>query len=147
MRKASKIAGALCLLSVLAWPSPARGQAADTVYVGSRHSAFAAGFLEFVFPTAGFAYAGDWTRGFLPNAVRIGSGIAFDVSYDEATYECDDACTVWAVGFLAATVWAIVGAVRTAHDYNETIRTQPPSSLLLEPSPGGGWSVGLRLRR
>ena len=33
------------------------------------HSPVAAGLIEWLIPTAGFAYGGDWTRGFLPNAL------------------------------------------------------------------------------
>jgi hypothetical protein len=39
----------------------------------SERSPVLAGALELFVPTAGFAYAGDWERGLLPNAVRIGS--------------------------------------------------------------------------
>jgi hypothetical protein len=32
----------------------------------------AAALLEAVIPTAGFAYGGEWRRGLLPNALRVG---------------------------------------------------------------------------
>ena len=121
-------------------------QSTDTVYVGSQHSAFAAGAIEFFVPTAGFAYGGNWTRGFLPNAFRIGSFIGFGATYDEPNDKCSSACTVWSLGVLATTVWAIVGAVNTAKDHNEMVR-EPSSLFLLEPAPGGGVSFGVRLRR
>lgn len=132
---------------ILVVPGATAGQAADTVYVGSRHSPTASGLLELIFPTAGFAYAGDWTRGFLPNAFRIAATIGFGVTADgpsEDVCEEDDACRVWAVAVIATTVWSIVGAVQTAHDHNASVR-QVESRLLLEPSPAGGFSVGFRL--
>jgi hypothetical protein len=125
-------------------PASARAQVGDTVYVGLEHSPTASALLEFVFPTAGFAYAGDWHRGFLPNAFRIAATIG--VAAQESGDECEDECAVWAVALLGTTVWAMVEAVRTAKDYNAVIR-EPASLLLVEPGPYGGVSMGLRLTR
>jgi hypothetical protein len=143
MRRHLLIAVALAGLT----PHAASAQAADTVRVGSTHSALAAGLLEVVFPTAGFAYAGDWKRGFLPNAFRVGASIGFGVTADgpsDDVCEGDGTCTAFAVAVLATTVWAIVGAVQTAHDYNATI-VQRESRVYIEPSALGGVSVGFRL--
>lgn len=131
---------------VVALPATAEGQAADTVFVGTEHSPWTSGFLEFVFPTAGFAYAGDWKRGLLPNAFRVGALIGFAETYDDATDTCEDDCTAWSIALLATTVWAIVGAAQTATDYNAAVR-EPSSTLLVEPSSWGGLSVGLRIAR
>ncbi len=139
----------LVLLVTAAMAEPALAQATDTVVVGTRHSPVASGLLEFVFPTAGFAYAGDWTRGFLPNALRIGTAIGFGVTGDgpeDDVCEGEGACQVWAIAFLSATVWSIVGAVQTANDHNRDI-SELESSLYVAPSPVGGVSVGFRLTR
>src|SRR5688572_13471223 len=113
---------AVVVAAASASPTTVAGQAADTVYVGSTHSPTASGIIEFLVPTAGFAYAGDWTRGFLPNAFRIATSIGFGVTSDgpqNDVCENDTACTIWGVAALATTVWAIVGAVNTAKDHNE----------------------------
>lgn len=60
------------LLAVV--PSVAEGQPADTVFVGTQHSPWTGGLLEFAFPTAGFAYAGDWSR------LREPRGLVFEPS-------------------------------------------------------------------
>jgi hypothetical protein len=135
----------LTVVMTLAWGQGASGQASDTVYVGSHHNPVTAGVLEFFsFPTAGFAYAGDWSRGLLPNAFRLGSGIAFAATYDDGGDECDDACALWAIAFLGSTIWATVEAANTAKDYNARMR-EPRELVLIEPSPAGGLSLGVRL--
>lgn len=121
-------------------PDAAEGQSpvADTVFVGTHHSPWTSGLLELGFPTAGFAYAGDWSRGFLPNALRIGSIIALGVDEEP----CEEACEAWALAYLGATIWAMIGAVNTAHDHNAAVRE--PGRFVFEPSPRGGVSVGFR---
>jgi len=129
-------------------PATAQGQAADTVRVGSTHSALAAGLLEWVFPTAGFAYAGDWKRGLLPNVLRVGAYVGFIGTADWLSSgdacEGDNACRVFAVAAVATTVWAIVDAVNTAHDHNASI-VQQATGLFVEPSGRGGMAVGVRI--
>jgi hypothetical protein len=136
---------AMCTMLLAGLPGEAQGQVADTVFVGTHHSPWASGLLEMVFPTAGFAYAGDWTRGFLPNAVRVASLVGVGVTAEDDGDTCDDACAVWSVALLGSTIWATIGAVNTAHDYNAAVRE--PSSLIFEPSPAGGVSLGVRFRR
>jgi len=131
-------------------PQAILAQMVDTVYVGTRHSPTASGFLEFFVPTAGFAYAGDWTRGFLPNAFRVATLIGFGVTADGPegdVCEGEGACHAWSIGVLATTVWAIVGAVRTANDHNERVSALPDrqARVLIEPSPSGGVLVGFRV--
>ena len=135
----------LCLLLVVV---PAGAQSTDsvgdTVYVGRSHSPIAAGVIEFVLPSAGFAYAGDWKRGFLPNVIRLATGIGFEQTYDKNNDTCEiAACNVWAVLFLASTIWSIVGAVNTAGDHNATFRRS--AGLSVESAPFGGISFGLRV--
>ena len=64
----------LMLAALVLQPTVVEGQQAttDTVFVGGERSAILSGVFEY-FPTAGFAYAGDWKRGFLPNAFRVAS--------------------------------------------------------------------------
>jgi hypothetical protein len=139
----------LLLLVLAAATADSAAAQADTVFVGNRHSPWASGILELIVPTAGFAYAGDWTRGFLPNAFRIASTIGFSVTADgpeEDVCQDDTACNVWAIATLGTTVWAIVGAVQTANDHNRSIAPQAAARLLVEPSPLGGVSLGLSFR-
>jgi hypothetical protein len=144
MKRMLLIVAALALLV----PATARCQAAETVRVGSTHSALAAGLLEWVFPTAGFAYAGDWKRGLLPNVLRVGSYVGFVATADwiSGGNECegDAACVVFGLSSVATTVWAIVGAVHAAQDYNASI-VQQASGLFVQPSGHGGVAVGFRI--
>jgi len=111
------------------------------------HSPVAAGIIEWLtFPTLGYAYAGDWSRGLLPNAVRVGTIVGFLSTYDDDGDQCSSACAVWGVAAVASTVWAVVGAVNTAKDHNRVV-AGPPDMVFLRPSPTGGLSVGLSIGR
>ena len=85
--------------------------------------------FEYLVPTLGHAYAKNWKRGLLPNAVRVtGLILSFnglilvdclddtDCSYDSGTFEAG--LVMLAVG----TVWAMVRAGNTAKAYNEANR-------------------------
>ncbi len=137
----------LALTALGSQPAVVDGQQAttDTVFLGGERSAVLSGVLEY-FPTLGFAYAGDWKRGFLPNAFRVASFIGAAVYYDPLGNESnsDTALAVWVSAVVATSVWAVVGAVNTAKDHNTAVRarrTQPS----VAPAPFGGVSVGLRL--
>jgi hypothetical protein len=141
------------LMLAAATADPVSAQADAVFVVGTRHSPWAVGLLELAVPTAGFAYAGDWTRGFPPNAFRlaslIGLYVAADGSFEGYQYHgCrnETACNLWTVAVLGTTVWAVVGAVQTARDHNRSPSPQAPPRLLVEPSPPGGLSLGLRFR-
>jgi hypothetical protein len=54
--------------------------------------------------------------------VRVATLIGFGTTYDDVTEECKNACTLWAIGVVGATVWSVVEAVRTARDHNERVR-------------------------
>jgi hypothetical protein len=138
---------ALLLLLFAVTVARASAQAVDTVFVGTRHSPIVSGLVEFVLPTAGFAYAGDWTRGFLPNAFRVAALIGFGVTADGPegdVCEGEGACQAWGIAVLGTTVWSIVGAVQTANDHNRAI-SDLEGRLFVEPAPVGGVSVGFRL--
>jgi hypothetical protein len=142
------VASVLSVSTGVAVPTPAVGQVADTLYVGHTHSALASGLLEVLFPTAGFAYAGDWKRGFLPDAFRVAALLGFEHTADGPrgdVCEGEDACRVFVVAVVATTVWSVVGAVQAANDHNATVR-ELESRILVGPSPtGGGVSLGFRL--
>ena len=137
----------LMLAALALQPTVVEGQQAttDTVFVGGERSAILSGVLEY-FPTVGFAYAGDWKRGFLPNAFRVASYIGLFSTVDfyggGDTPETDE--VLWAVAVVATTVWAVVGAVNTARDRNRAVRATRPQ-LSVAPAPFGGVSVGLQL--
>ena len=126
-------------------PTVVEGQQ-DTGEVEGERSNVLSGVIELYLPTVGFAYAGDWKRGLLPNAIRIGSLIGFFSTVDlfDSSSSSDDAAGLWAIAFLGATVWAVVEAVNTANDRNDAIRVRR-AQLSVAPAPFGGVSVGLRL--
>jgi len=135
----------LALAAFASQPTVANGQQAapDSVFVGDERSAVLSGVLEYI-PMVGFAYAGDWKRGLLPNAFRVASFIGFAATVDFLSPSCSAACTVSGFAMVATSVWAVVGAVNTARDHNKAARV-PRSSLSVAPAPFGGLSVGLRL--
>ena len=73
----------LALAALASQPTVVEGQQAttDTVFVAGERSVVLSGVLEY-FPTLGFAYAGDWKRGFLPNAFRVASFIGIFSTFD-----------------------------------------------------------------
>lgn len=135
-----------CLGLLLPGDLVAQDAPTDVSAIYHEHSATAAGLIEWFLPTAGYAYGGNWTNGFLSNAVRIGSFIGFGMTSDSATDTCDDACAAWAVAWLGSTAWAIVGAVSTAKEHNARVRAAT-EGLTVGSAPFGGVSVGLTLRR
>ncbi len=85
-------------------------------------------------PTVGYAYAGDWKGGLLPNTVRV-SGTFVYLASD--TNNCQAVCTVGLLAGVGGTVWAIVGAARTAKQ-RPTEPQSPLSGLMVAPSQWGG---------
>ena len=136
----------LVLTALGSQPAVVDGQQAttDTVFLGGERSAVLSGVLEY-FPTLGFAYAGDWKRGFLPNAFRVASLIGLVSTLDFPDSSSPDTAEIgWGVAAGATTVWAVVGAVNTAKDHNRAVRATR-TQLSVAPAPFGGVSVGLRL--
>ena len=128
-------------------PSPANPASAQDVE-GTR-SAVAAGVLEWLVPTAGYAYAGDWGRGLLPNAVRLGGFVLFITQYEVNVFfadddECPSGCVLGLVMAAAGSIWAIAGSVAATQNHNDRLR-EAASQLVLLPGPYGGLTVGLRL--
>lgn len=102
----------------------ADGDSASVVVV-SEKSPVAAGVLEWVFPTIGYAYAGNWTRGLPSGLVRI-TGAVLIVSQQFVIFgeppPCRDECVAGAIMLVGGTVWAIIDAGRTASKENERRR-------------------------
>ena len=65
-------------------PTVVEGQQAttDTVVVSGERFPLVSGVLEFYLPTIGFAYGGDWKRGLIPNAFRVGSFIGLYLTFN-----------------------------------------------------------------
>ena len=138
----------IAFISLFIVSTPSYAQSADTtvdtVYVGVAHSPTTAGVMEMFLPSAGFAYAGDWKRGLLPNALRLTAIVGIVTTADVLANTCDGICNAWQVLFVASTVWSIVGAVKTANQHNALIQ-RSKVGMSLERSPSGGISWGLRL--
>ena len=84
----------------------------------SRRSAGLAVLLEWFVPTVGHAYAGNWKRGLLPNAVRVSGGVLLS----SALLHGDLSTGTFEAGVImmaAGTVWAMARAGKTARAYNE----------------------------
>jgi hypothetical protein len=101
------------------------GQAVQAQEVGPpRKSAWAAGVLEYVVPTAGYAYADAWTEGLLPGAVRVSGTVALlwvmtdaltgEPGDDEPPDECRTLCVYGIAATAVGYVWGVTGAVRAA---------------------------------
>lgn len=122
--------------------------------VEGTRSPLAAGLLEWAVPTVGYAYAGNWRRGIVPNLVVVGGLVltlnAFvEESMDVWTAdepECDTGCWIGLALLVGGKIWAIAGAVDEASDFNRRLRGAV-SAMTLETTAGGGLSVGLRVNR
>ena len=90
----------------------------------ARKSAGVAVLLEWLVPTVGHAYAGNWKRGLLPNAVRVSGAVLFAVGLSEGSdgdvYSGETELGL--VMMAGGTIWAMVRAGRTARDYNDGLR-------------------------
>jgi len=115
-----------------------------------RKSAWAAGVLEYVVPTAGYAYADAWKQGLLPGAVRVSGTVAllwvmadaltgepFD---DEPPDECRTLCIYGLAATAVGYVWSVTSAVRAAKRW-----TPEGAGLTMEWDPASS-SVRLGVR-
>ncbi len=119
---------------LLSAPTGGAAQSVDTVHIAESRSALLSGVLEWLVPTVGYAYAGDWKGGLLPNTVRIGGTIAYLAS---DANNCEAVCTAGLLAGVGGTVWAIVGAAKTAK--RRPSEPQPTrSGLMVVPSQWGG---------
>jgi hypothetical protein len=104
---------------------PSRNDDAPSVLAISEKSAVAAGVLEWVFPTLGYGYAGDWSRG-LPSALVRIAGIFLIIDHQFVIFgeppPCQGQCILGTVMAVGGSIWAIVDAGRTANRENERRR-------------------------
>lgn len=143
-------------------PDPAYSQllteqdAVAASFVPGARSPGAAKVLEIYIPTAGFAYGGNWRRGLLPNAVRIGGlylAVAAifrdsDLLFGGNDLKCQTECKAGFVLGVLGTGWAVKGAVDVTNEFNDRLRAavalnphslaarSPPISLALEDHIG-----------
>jgi hypothetical protein len=133
------IAGVASLL--LAEPLRAQGgdavpEARPAAAAAAHRSPTTAGMLEFLLPTAGHAYAGEWRRGLLPGLVRYAGGALFlaGVPWLEEGGGCDPLlCGAGAALALAGSAWGVSSAAATARRTNARLE----GGALLVPAPDG----------
>lgn len=139
----ASVSRAVLVALLVSFPAAAAAQRVDTVIVRqpvAERSGVAAGVFEYLIPTVGHAYAGKWSRGVVPAAVRITGALMFLESMEDG----DDDETLGSVGLLMAlggTVWSIWSAVDTAKGFNKGQLTR--TSLIVTPADRG---VGLGAR-
>lgn len=143
------------LVSALLVTGPAWAQATDGTGTGDPPATsrspnpLVAGVVEWVVPTVGYAYAGDWRKGLVPNTVRVGGLVLFATQVNSAARSseedrCPSACVA---GFILAgvgTVWAVVGAASTASSRAHRNR-DVGARISVTPTSVRGMSVGLRV--
>lgn len=111
------------------------------VVVVSEKSSWAAGVLEWAIPTAGYAYAGNWSRGIPPAIIRISGAVLWfsDLGLDPfADTSCEGACVVGAVLTVGGTIWGVADAAATAKRENKKRRAAAVRGVGIIPEFGGG---------
>ena len=116
-------------------PSAGAPQNTDATSVSESRSALLSGVLEWYVPTMGYAYAGDWSGGLLPNAVRLGGVVAIWVGVGT---DSESVLYTGVVAFTAGTVWAVAGAAHAARRRSggrpPEVRQAPSLERLAPPS-------------
>ncbi len=115
---------AACCLAVVLVAGDARAQEADSLVVEhppDRVSAAAAVGIEYLVPTLGHAYAGDWGRGVPPFIVSLMGGAIAVASV--AGCGCLDSSGVDAglATLLIGRLWGLYSAYQTAEDHNDAL--------------------------
>ncbi len=142
---------------LLASAGPAHAQeplspdsAGGSVVQVTEKSTIAAGLLEWLVPTAGYAYAGNWVRG-IPSALARVGGIALYLD-DQFTIfgsppPCEAKCVAGAALAVGGTIWGIVDASATASRENERRRAEATRrTVSLYPRVGrSGVGLGFRV--
>lgn len=151
MRPGFRVAAAATLLFLTApglgaqQPRAADGDTAQVVSAPEK-SPVVAGVLEWVVPTVGYAYAGNWLRGVPPALVRIaGLALVFEqqfVIFGEPP-PCTGQCVLGTAMMIGGTVWAIIDAARTATRENERRRTAPLGATLVPTYGAAGVGLGV----
>jgi len=133
------------LLAMATGTGALAGQRADP----PTKSAWTAGILEYVIPTAGYAYADAWSDGIVPGVVRVSGTVALLWAMADALtgepgdepYECGAGCVFGLVATPVGYVWGVTGAVRAAQAW-----TRENAGLTLGWSPEtSSLRVGVRV--
>jgi hypothetical protein len=154
----SRVATLISLLLLLTIPRALSGQdpepGPDPVsepVVVSEKSPFAAGVIEWALPTAGYAYAGDWSRAIPSGIVRV-AGFAMVVGQQFTIFgdppPCEGTCIAGAILLAGGTLWGVLDAAATARRTNERLREEALSRVSISPvrgPDGTGMRIGLRL--
>jgi hypothetical protein len=121
---------------------PSGSQVADPppVVVISEKSPVAAGVLEWVIPTAGYAYSGNWSRG-IPSAVVRVAGLVLwfnEASWSGAGHVMGEgpscrttACSIGLAAVVGGTIWGVLDAAATTTRGNERRRAAALSEVAL----------------
>ncbi len=129
-------------------PTTRGGGDAQSVAVVSEKSPVAAGVLEWAFPTLGYAYAGNWSRGVPSALVRITGLVLFMedqfVIFGEPP-PCEGQCVLGVAMALGGTIWAIVDAGRTATRENERKRASVLGATVVPTYGPAGPGIGLHV--
>lgn len=139
---------------MVALAAPVAGQTAATAdsvltaeqlaqFGAERRDPFVAGAMEFVLPTLGFGYVGEWPQGAALTAATVAG--AWIIGTGDAELDQSWTGTSAGVGVLiAGRLLSIYAAVSEAHDYNRELR----SRLLINYAPDGGGRLlaGLSVR-
>ena len=103
-------------------------------YEAQKKSPVLAGVLEYSFPFAGYAYAGNFRGGLWPAALFMGGfALATPCLFNDLEPCSEDAQRSALTGLvliLASRVWGITGAAHTANDHNRALRQR----LQIEPA-------------
>jgi hypothetical protein len=116
-----------------------KGEGAQPSVPVQGKSALAAGALELVLPTVGFAYAGHWARGLPPTLFRVaGVYLALDQQMQVplgGSGACVGQCTLGLTLAAAGTIWAVIDAAIVAKRSNE--ERGGPAARISETPTGG----------
>ncbi|MEM1043703.1 MAG: hypothetical protein AAGI91_13880 [Bacteroidota bacterium] len=108
------------LVALAGYAEPAQAQDSSAVYrpVLKPVSPAAAVGLEYLLPTLGHAYAGDWVRGFPPLLTIVAGGVLVVGGIVEC--ECLDSAeiTTGLVVMVGGRLWGLYSAYDTARDRN-----------------------------
>jgi hypothetical protein len=134
------------VLALLAAPLAAQTPA-DTLPAGRSppaRSPLLAGAAEYVVPTLGHAYAGDWERGLAPAGVTVLGAAVVVAGFGDCLDETG--CDLFLAGiatFAAGKLWGIWSAVDAARDRNRALPAGPRPALSVR---SGAPRVGVSLR-
>lgn len=103
-----------------------RGIQEQLFYEATRKSPTLAVLLSLLLTSTGHAYAGQWERGLLFTAGRIGCAILAFEAGGQAK-ENTDFRTIGILGFLVLGIWEAIDAADLVHDFNESLRKRGAS--------------------